>query len=282
VKTPGYEVIARKGYFASRQGDPERAPLSGGLTAITGVLPDPGVPLRGIAAPLRQQDGAAAVAITLAFDRTAAGADAGDAVEVLTHLFDPEGRPRANFEQTATLCASPGWCEMTSLIAATPGRHAVRIGVKHVKSGQTGSVYLDVDVPDFGKRALTMTGLMLEATPAWPRTSDDRVRALIPVLPTTRRQFASADSVTIFFRIHQRPGRAPKEVTRTLRITNGRDEVVTTLSETISAAAFAAFGAEQRLVLPTTALGPGQYLVSVELTARGEQTFERQLSLTLR
>jgi VWFA-related protein len=282
VKKPGYEVIARKGYFASRQGESETAPLSGGLKAITGVLSDPGVPLRGIAAPLRQPDGSTAVAVTLAFDRTAAGADAGDAVEIATHVFDPEGRPRGDFAQTASLCAAPGWCELTSLIAAKPGRHAIRIGVKHVESGQTGSVYLDVDVPDFAKRALTVTGLMLEATPAWPRTSDDRVRALIPVLPTTRRQFAPSDSVTLFFRIHQRPGRAPKEVVRTLRITNGRDEVVSSLPETIPAAAFGTSGCEQHVVLPKSKLSPGQYLVSVELTARGEQALERQLSFTVR
>jgi len=282
VKKPGYEVISRKGYFASRQGASEDAPLSGGVKAITGVLSDPGVPLRGIAAPLRQLDGSSAVAVTLAFDRTAAGADAGDAVEIVTHLFDPEGRPRGDLAQTASLCASPGWCELTSLIAAKPGRHAVRIGVKHVKSGQTGSVYLDVDVPDFAKRALTVTGLMLEATPARARTSDDRVRALIPVLPTTRRQFANSDSVTLFFRIHQRPGRASKEVTRTLRITNGRDEIVSTLSETVPAAAFVASGSEQHVVLPMSELSPGQYLVSVELAARGEQALERELSFTVR
>jgi hypothetical protein len=281
VKKPGFEVISRKGYFASRQGESEDAPLSGGVKAITGVLSDPGVPLRGIAAPLRQPDGSSVVAVTLAFDRTAAGAEAGDAVEIVTHLFDPEGRPRGDFEQTASLCAAPGWCELTSLIAAKPGRHAVRIGVKHVKFGQTGSVYLDVDVPDFAKRPLTVSGLMLEATPAWARTSDDRVRALIPVLPTTRRQFANSDSVTLFFRIHQRPGRAPKEVTRTLRITNERDEVVSNLSEILPAAAFGVSGAEQRITLPISRLGAGQYLVSVELTARGESALERQLSFAV-
>ena len=93
VKRPGYKVTSRKGYFVSRQGAPEDGPLPAGLKAITGVLSDPGVPLRGIAAPLRQADGSSAVAVTVAFDRTAAGAEAGDAVEIVTHLFDPEGRP---------------------------------------------------------------------------------------------------------------------------------------------------------------------------------------------
>jgi hypothetical protein len=227
-------------------------------------------------------DGSTAVAVTLAFDRTAAAVDAGDTVEIVTHLFDPEGRPRGDFEQTASLCGAPGWCEITSLIPAKPGRYAVRIGVKHVKSGQTGSVYLDVEVPDLAKRSLTVTGLMLESTSAWPRTTDDRVRALIPVLPTTRRQFATSDAATLFFRVHQRPGRAPQEVTRTLRITNERDEVVSTLAETIPPSAFGASGAEQRVVLPIGTLGPGQYLVSVELTARGESALERQLSFTVR
>jgi hypothetical protein len=283
VKKPGLQVTSRKGYFAMRQGESAGEPLSGGIKAITGVLPDPGVPLRGIAAPLLQAGGTTAVALTLAFDGRAIEAQAGDALEIFTHVFDPEGRPRGNFEQTGRLCASPGWCELTSLIVAKPGRHAVRIGVKHVKSGRTGSVYLDVDVPDFAKRALAVSGLILEATPPWPRTTDDRVRALIPVLPTTRREFAGTDSATLLFRIYQRRGRGPKEITRTLRVTNDRDEEVAQVTETIPASAFAEGTAvEQRLNLPLEKLAPGRYLVSVGLAALGGEALERQLSFTVR
>lgn len=283
VKWPGLQVTSRKGYFASRQEDAAGESLSGGVKAITGVLPDPGVPLRAIAAPLLQADGTTAVAITLAFDGRASDAGAGDALEIFTHLFDPEGRPRGDFEQTGRLCAAPGWCELTSLIAAKPGRHAVRIGLNHLKSGRTGSVYLDVDVPDFARRALTTSGLMLEATPSWPRTTDDRVRALIPVLPTTRREFAGTDSATLLFRIHQRRDRPPKEVTRTLRITDERDQRVAELTETVPASAFAQSAVvEQRLNLPIGNLPPGRYLVSVGLAAKGGEALERQLSFTVR
>ena len=283
VRKAGLDVISRKGYFASRQGEASAEPLSGGVKAITGVLPDPGLPLRGIAAPLLQADGMTAVAITLALDSTAVNATPGDAVEIFTHLFDPEGRPRADFEQKARFCVSPGWCELTSLIAAKPGRHAVRIGVKHVASGRTGSVYLDVEVPDFAKRALTVSGLMVEATPPLPRASDDRVRALIPILPTTRREFAATDTATLLFRVHQRPDRTPKEITRTLRLINARDEEVSALTETIPASSFAKGAtAEQRLTLPLEKLTPGRYLVAVTLAATGGEAIARELTLRVR
>ena len=76
--------------------------------------------------------------------------------------------------------------------------------------------------------------------------------------------------------------RAPKEVTRTVRITNERDEVVITLSEVTPAAAFEAAGAEGRIELPIGTLRPGRYLLSVEVSARGESTLTRQLSFTIR
>ncbi|MEX1129609.1 MAG: VWA domain-containing protein [Vicinamibacterales bacterium] len=284
VKRPGVLVISRKGYFASRLGAAsDTDPLSGGVKAISGVLPDPGLPLRGIAAPLFETDGTTAVALTLAFDRTAALAEAGDAVDVVTHLFDPEGRPRAEFEQTASLCAGPGWCELTSLIAASPGRQVVRIGVKHVKSGKTGSVYLDVDVPDFKKRQLSVSGLMLEAIPAWPRTSDDRIRARIPVLPTTRREFTTTDVVSLVFRVYQRSDRDPRDVMQTLRITDESDTVVKTLSATLRATDFKPTSAvEQHVALPLATLPLGRYLISLELSAQGVMTIERQLMVTVR
>lgn len=282
VRKPGLDVVSRKGFFASRQGEPSAEPLSGGIKAISGVLPDPDLPLRGIAAPLLQADGTTAVAITLALDPAALKATVGDALEIFTHLFDPEGRPRGDFEQKARLCASPGWCELTSLIAAKPGRHAVRIGVKHVPSGRTGSVYLDVEVPDFAKRALTVSGLMVEATPPLARATDDRVRALIPIVPTTRREFAATDKATLLFRVHQRPDRTAKEVTRTLRVINARDEEVVSLTETIPASSFAKGAAEQRLTLPLEKLAPGRYLVAVTVAATGGEALERQLSFTVR
>ena len=72
------------------------------------------------------------------------------------------------------------------------------------------------------------------------------------------------------------------DVTRTLRITNGRGVVVSTVSDVLSGAAVSPSGVEQRLALPMASLSPGQYLVSVELTGRDEPTLERQLSFTIR
>ena len=283
TKRSGLDVISRKGYFTSRQGGPSAEPLAGGVKAISGVLPDPGVPLRAIAAPLLQTDATTAVALTLAVDRTALKSNAADTLEVFTYLFDPEGRARGNFKQTARLCAPAGWCEITSLIPVKPGRHAVRVGVKHVASGATGSVYLDVDVPDFTKRSVTASGLMLEVTPPGPRATDDRVGAQISAVPTTRREFANTDRAAVWFRIHQRRNRTPADVTRTLRIRNARDEEVATSTEIIPASTFTqGAAAEQRIDLTIDKLVPGRYLVSVGLALKGGEAIERQLSFSVR
>lgn len=277
------EVVARKGYFGARSGERSGPALSGGQDAIAGVLPDARLPLRASAAPVVLLDGSSAIVLTLALDRDTAAVGSGDQVEISTHLFDTEGRPKESFEQTANMCVKPGWCEMTSLMPVRPGRRAVRVGLRHVSSNVSGSVYLDVDVPDLSRQALTLSGLVVSADPAWAATTDDAVRRAIPVLPTTRRDFLTSDTATFFLRIGQRKDRVPAALTRTLQITNAKDETVTTLSRTIDTSAFVATGfVDDRITLPLSELSPGQYLVSVRVESKPGGLQERRLSFAIR
>jgi hypothetical protein len=53
----------------------------------------------------------------------------------------------------------------------------------------SGSVYYDVDVPDFTKGALVMSGAMLTVTPMVVAAPRDLLSNIMPIVPTTNRYF---------------------------------------------------------------------------------------------
>jgi VWFA-related protein len=287
VKTtrPGLTIRTRSGYYVT---PPEAQPAENvplGLSAIKGVLPDSGIRLRGIAAPFAQSNGRTALAMTVSVDSESLPEGAAGDVSIVTRVFDPEGREEASFNQQARLCSQPGWCDISFVLPTTPGRHAVRIGIEHRPTGQSGSVYLDAVVPDFSRRGTWLSGLALEITPAAPRAFDAAVRALLPVLPTTRREITTADRASVFFRVHQGGDHPLTEVLRTFRITDESDIRIVDRSERIDASAFGAGRvADQRLDVPAGTLKPGRYLLSVEVRAPNSpgSTESRQLVFTVK
>lgn len=283
TRVPGTEVVFRKGYFGSRQGEAATPATPSADSAITGILPDARLGLRAGAVPVQHPDGSTAIVLTLAVDRDAIGGSAGDAVEIATHLLDPEGRPKASFNQKASLCSKPGWCEMTSVVPAKPGRTAVRVGLKHVPSNTSGSVYLDVDVVDVTKQALALSSIAVAASPSWAATTDASVRQALPIIPTTRREFEEGDSLTLLVRIAQRKDRPASAVTRTLQIVNERDQVVFSERRAFDAAVFSANGSiDDRMTVALKDVAKGRYLASVRIESKAGTAPERQVSFAVR
>jgi VWFA-related protein len=270
VTRPGLEVRARKGYFVT---SPEAAPIESvslGLSAIKGVLPDTGIPLRGIGSAFSQSDGTLAAVVTIGLDTGALPAPSTGDIAISTSVFDPEGRPRGSFTQQARLCAQPGWCEVSVVLPVRAGRHAFRVGIEHKASGRSGSVYLDVVAPDLTKRGIWLTGLAVEVSPAGPRATDAAVRTLLPIVPTARREVTLGDRASAFFRIYQGGTRALTDVSRTIQITDENGAQVLDRTEVLPASSFGAQrGIDQRLELPVDGLAPGRYLLTVSTRTVG-------------
>jgi len=285
VRRPGVEVRARSGYFVTPpEAEPdEDVPL--GLTAISGVLPSAGLPLRGVATGVMGPDGVAAAVVTLGMERAALQGTPDGPLTVTTHVFDPEGRPRGTYSQEAPVCESAGWCELSFGLPLAPGHHALRVGVAHEASKQAGSVYLDVTVPDASRRVVGLSGIVLDVMPAGVRATDANVRTLLPVVPTTRREVATTGRATAFFRIHQGGNRALVPVVRTVTLVDAQDQTVLTQSDTLPVAAFnSARTVDQHLALPIATLPPGRYLLTVRVQAEGASANSaetRQLVLTI-
>jgi len=161
---------------------------------------------------------------------------------------------------------------------AAAGRYALRISAEPVGAPVAGSVYLSVTVPDFSQRGAWLTGLAVAVEPAASRVTDAALRALLPVVPTTRRVWTPTDQAAVVFRVHQGGTRTPVEVTQTIRITDEQDKRVLERVDTLGAARFeAARVVEQRLDLPIADLPPGRYLLTVAVTAPSTPAQQREL-----
>jgi len=130
---------------------------------------------------------------------------------------------------------------------------------------QRASVYTYVDVPNFDKEPLSLSGLVLDATPAVLSAPRNAFADLLPVSMTAARRFAHADRVRAFVRVHQAAGKPAEQTTMTARITDTSGQEVLNEVTTLAPERFAAGrGADYRVDLPLERLSSGEYLVTVE------------------
>ena len=60
---------------------------------------------------------------------------------------------------------------MNPRIALPPGRYQLRVGVRETGAGEMGSVFYDLQVPDYNASGLAMSGLLLTDEAARPQFS---------------------------------------------------------------------------------------------------------------
>jgi hypothetical protein len=290
VDRPDVEVRTRTGYFA---GPAKRAasntpskPLSPIEESVVGVLPMTATPLRMSAAAFAvAKKPGAAVAIALSVRSPTAASGATQHVSVLANAFDLEGQPVAFERQTLNVSVSPNPggmpFEILSRLALPPGRYDVRVGVQ-IGEEQPGSVYAFVDVPNFAKDDLSLSGLVFERTRPLTVASERGLVDLLPVVPTTARDFARTDRVAAFLRAYQGGGGrlAPAQVVS--RVVNDQDETVFEQKTPLGEERFGqGRAADYHLDLPLARLIAGDYLLTLDVTL-GKRDIRRDVRFTVR
>lgn len=278
-------VRTRSGYYAPRGGTRVQSAGPPALAdALGGALPRTDIALQVTAAPFALPGRSrAALAIVLGLRQPAPDGvtRAVDNVDVLVNAYDPGGRRRGSdrLRGRVVLRPAPGEAaryEVVSRLDLAPGRYQLRLAAQSSLQGKSGSVYYDVEVPDFTKDALLLSGLVLSATPGVASVPADRLASLVPVVPTTRREFTTGDQVTAFLRVYQ-GGRKPlAPVALVARIVDGPGATVFEKTETLAADRFSsARAADYRLELPIATLAPGSHLLTVETTL-GDRAIARR------
>ena len=281
VSRPGLTVHARKGYVAPRTNSPAKAKKPGpGMsplaTAMAGFLPKGDVPMQVTALPFALPGRSeAGVAIVARVQQPPVTKRTVQRVELLTTAFDTAGKARASRRQTARVTMLPSdtsvaTYEVLSRIDLKPGRYNLRIAAHNPAVEKSGSVFYDIDVPDFRKDGLWLSGAALTVSPGIASAPRGALSELNPVVPSTIRDFMEDDEVHGYIQVTQGGRSAVRAVTLDIRVIDGTDTVVHRASDTLETAMFSAVrSADYQFRLPVEQLKPGAYLLTIEATAGG-------------
>jgi hypothetical protein len=198
----------------------------------------------------------------------AAGSVGAQQVNVLAGAYDRDGKAIDYHVQTIEV--TPRADAQTSLdyevvarLALKPGRHEVRVAAENVTRGTSGSVYTYIDVPDFDKARVSISGIVLGPIGAATIKSGP-LGDLLPLRPIAAREFAATDRVAAFVRVYQGSG-ASAAATLTTRIVDSRNQsVFEQRAPLFDAPGAGPRSADYEVNLPLATLSPGEYLLTFQ------------------
>lgn len=292
VNRPGVDVHSPKNWYslepsATDLKHPKNVP-SPLVKAMAAVLPDAHLPLRAVVAPFAATAGkfpatvAIALGVTLPGEKL--GAATSETLEVEERAYDLEGKLRATVRQTATLAlradGADAHLDVLSQMDVKPNRYEIRMSISSSALKTTASVYADVLVPDFFKDPLSLSGIVVSSEPAITAAPRDALSSLLPIVPTTQREFAPGATARVFLRIYQR--KAPTTVSMVTEIRDAADKVVVREEQLVPASRFGPNrSADFQSKLPLDRLPPGPYLVTITGSA-GKAVAQRSMQILLR
>ena len=202
-----------------------------------------------------------------------------ETIDLQTAVFTPDGRPvKTPLRQTARFQVVPRdgaslQYDVLTKIALAPGRYEVRVAARRASDGLAGSVYVDVNVPNFSSDPLSISGIWLEASSFPNQIPRDALVSILPLAPTSSREFAATDNVVAFFRAYQGGTSSLQPVSLQVRLVDDKDSVLAHATGQIETRRFdsSTRAADHRFELPLRELKPGQYLLTFELELAGRR-----------
>jgi VWFA-related protein len=253
VKRPGLYVSTRNGYFSS--GTKKRP------TEIVTGLPSGDLRIYAAASAVAVPDRREAEVILAARIYPTSRDPGPTTVELTAMAVDLEGKTHGTQRQTMTITPSANAAadpDLPAHLPLRPGRYMIRVAAS--SEGKSGSVFVDVEVPDFAKELLSASALTLQRHPAAPIT-DKVVAELVPVMPSTHRQFLASDDVGVFVRVYQGGKGRIVPVQVSAKVRDEKNSVRSTQEAMLEPADFStARSADYRVSLPLAHLSPGAYL----------------------
>ena len=309
VKRPGVRVEARRGYASPRgrtaeerkrdeetrrQREARRPDADKTSEALRSVLTNPlqmsGLNFTVHAAPFRNTQKEASVALAIEID--------GDKLQYANQNGAFSNRIELSFYGIGTLAKAMGGTRsqldltlkpetrdrvakygvrVNPRVNLPPGRYQLRIGAREEVAGLTGSVFYDLDVPDFRKEKLMMGGLLVTAASSLQTPSiqpDPLVAKLLPASATSRREFPRDDTLAVYTELYDNiSAREARRIDIAVRLVSesgtdvfvSRDEIAN--AATPSQKPWEVYGYPKQI--PLKGIQPGRYLLRVEAQVRG-------------
>jgi hypothetical protein len=308
VKRPGLEVRARKGYTAPK-GRPTTPPATAAAAgspaireALNSPLPATGLTMSVFAAPFVGKAPRASLAIVAEFEPGELTFVQKDGVfaedlELVAIAVDAKGKMQDGGRDEAPLRLSQkshdavvqSGLRLTRRLQVPPGRYQLRVGARESNGATVGAVTLDIDVPDFARLPMAMSGIALTSPSASRMVTanpDPEFKDVLPASPTARRDFPRSDILSLFAEVYDNQ-RTPHRIAIQTTVTADNGTVVFTSSDERSSdelggAKGGGFG--HTATIPLKDLEPGRYVLAVRartLLANGA-TASREVEFRVR
>src|SRR5262245_15908184 len=286
VSRPGVTVRARRGYVAPRvrSVSTRATPGAGSSPAVTEALNSPigvsDLAMRVFAAPFKGTAPNASVLFGVELSGHDLSLDSGAKVEIAYYAIDTSGKTKAGKTETITLNLRPesrvrvaeNGLRYLNRLDLPPGRYTLRVATRDVSGGKVGSVSYDLEVPDFAKNQLSMSGVAMTSmsgSALMTAHPDEQIKNVLPAFPTALRTFPRNDEIALFAEIYDRPGQPHAvDITSIVRSDEGtvvfknEDERQSSELKGVSG------GYLYQARVPLTDLRPGLYVLTLEARSR--------------
>lgn len=300
VNRPGLTVRARRGWMAPKGKLPVQP--AGGDSRIVALHDAANSP-----APmsmLRMQMFAAAFKAGLPNASVLIGAELfgrdmkltpGDQLKVLYVAVDARDKVQShsttvalNFRPETKALVEQSAVRIIGRLNLPPGRYQIRYAVHESSADVIGSVRYDLEIPDFTKLPLSMSGILL-TSPVGSliptiQTGDDAFQRALPGLPIAGRVFSQDDEIGLLVEVYDNERSKPHKV-----------DIVTTMTDAAGTIRFKTgemrdsvdlhgeSGYRYMTRVPLGKLAPGEYVLRVAARAdlESEPAADRQIPLTI-
>lgn len=287
VNRSGATVRARRGYVAAREthrtAPGQREPRSATVLrdALVAPIPRSALPMAVHVAPFKGRGDKASVLVTVEYQAAAFQSLAGASPEqnrlhASVVAVSASGSVANRDDSTIVLAVRPetqrvmqtfGFRTHTRL-ELRPGRHQVRVAAALGDVDLVGSVFQDVEVPDFSTRQLSMSGIVVTSSRAGLTPTarfDERVRDMLPAPPTTMREFPGDGAIALFAEIYE-----AGDVTLRTEIRDILGQVVFERQASRSAAEMRRWKNGYTLQVSLRPFAPGDYVVRMEAARQAD------------
>jgi VWFA-related protein len=306
---PGLHVRTRTGYVAlgEKPDKPTKAARAGAwpaelVSTIQSPVQLPGVKMNVGASAFRGKNGLASVEVVvethgagLLQDQDAQHADG--AMGLLIVAADENGHIKASHNGGLSMRLTPETraavdafgLRVLNRLELKPGRYVMRVAATDNAASAKGSVHYTLDVPDFSRGPLTMSGLALSSTAEQKRPttgSDTNWAQRFGAPPTATRAFLVGEELSVFEDIY-RNDKKLGTVTVTTTVRSEADDVVFREQQGLGSAVASAGGLASDSIhtkIPLKGLQAGSYLLTVDARASANMkaSASRQILFSVR
>ena len=291
VGKQGLTVRARKGYAAARGKAPAETKNTNGASielreAIESPLPLSALPMSMTAATFKGPSPKGSVVVSALINGASIpfvekDGTLRDDIELLIVASDDKGKSYSTDRNTVNLNMKP---ETANRVKATgfryissldlpPGRYLLRVAARESNTKKAGSVTFDLQVPDYTKEPLLLSGVALTSafSGAAPTVRPkDPLEKLLPGPLSSYREFPPADELAFFAEVYDNSGKQSHKVDLVATVkAEGGQTVFETKEERDSselAGSSGGFGFSGRV--PLKQFTPGLYVLRVQATSR--------------